>query len=348
MAAKKRPHVVVNISFHDDDWDHDETVTFLGRTFRLIRQGTSGDAESAEDLVWRWSLKADAIAVTGMREAQAAGVYDGDESAFDDVKGTTKRVPITTGRMLADVLQEWAIRHVNNEMPGYFMNARTLVLGGGAQQRTVKVLREFTENIEFVDPFLALDVPETLSHNPVLAKAAELGLFTFRHLPQGMQTPVEVTGEVISHALARRAARDADIIVAAYDELDGFGLEDLAGKALITNAISPERLEDLAARGVDLVEGRQDPRAAEAIGAWCRAGRNHGGEDNGPRLAEALARPREVQCPSRRRPPPYFCPNRCSDRRKVMTGRVRSASFFQHNGEAAQRTRPRPGFWGNN
>ncbi|HPB71344.1 MAG TPA: dehydrogenase [Phycicoccus sp.] len=253
MAAKKRPHVVVNISFHDDDWDHDETVTFLGRTFRLIRQGTSGDAESAEDLVWRWSLKADAIAVTGMREAQAAGVYDGDESAFDDVKGTTKRVPITTGRMLADVLQEWAIRHVNNEMPGYFMNARTLVLGGGAQQRTVKVLREFTENIEFVDPFLALDVPETLSHNPVLAKAAELGLFTFRHLPQGMQTPVEVTGEVISHALARRAARDADIIVAAYDELDGFGLEDLAGKALITNAISPERLEDLAARGVDLV-----------------------------------------------------------------------------------------------
>jgi predicted amino acid dehydrogenase len=41
--------------------------------------------------------------------------------------------------------------------------------------------------------------------------------------------------------------------VATYDELTGFGLEDLAGKTLITQAISDDRLGELASRGVDMV-----------------------------------------------------------------------------------------------
>ena len=45
------------------------------------------------------------------------------------------------------MLQEWAIRQVQNEMPGYFTNARTIVLGAD-HARTVRVLREFTDNID--------------------------------------------------------------------------------------------------------------------------------------------------------------------------------------------------------
>ena len=47
-----------------------------------------------------------------------------------------------------------------------------------------------------------------------------------------------------------RAARDCDVVVATYDELIGFGLEDLAGKTLVTSAISDERLAELASRDV--------------------------------------------------------------------------------------------------
>ena len=60
-------------------------------------------------------------------------------------------------------------------------------------------------------------------------------------------------GDLLSNALARRAARDADVVVATYDELVGFDLEDLAGKTVISSAISDERLADLGARGVDMV-----------------------------------------------------------------------------------------------
>ena len=60
-------------------------------------------------------------------------------------------------------------------------------------------------------------------------------------------------GVRLGSAMARRSARDCDVVVADYDELADFGLEDLAGKTLVTSAVSDERLAELGSRGVDMV-----------------------------------------------------------------------------------------------
>ena len=64
---------VVNVSLTGPERDYDTIVTFLDRTFRLVRVGTSGDVEAARRLVIEWAPQADAIAVTGVREARAVG-----------------------------------------------------------------------------------------------------------------------------------------------------------------------------------------------------------------------------------------------------------------------------------
>ena len=245
--------VVVNITLQSGEWDFDEVVTFAGRKFRLVRIGTSGDLEEAQRLVWQWSLKSDAIAVTGVREAAAAGLFHGDVRAMHDLLRTTARVPVRDGAMLANVLQEWAIRHVQREYPGYFSNARTVVLEGSHHERAVAVLREYTDNIEFVDPTKRVGVPTSLAVNPFTAKAAEVGVMAWRLTPDLVKA--RTTGPVawMSDRLAHRAARDADVIVGSYSELIRFGIDDLAGKTVITNAVSEARLEELGSRGVDLV-----------------------------------------------------------------------------------------------
>ena len=93
--AKRKRLVVVNVTLQSSEWDYDEKVSLAGRDYRLIRIGTSGDLEAAEDLVWQWSLKADAIAVTGAREAKASGLFSGDPNEIRKVRATTTRVPIT-------------------------------------------------------------------------------------------------------------------------------------------------------------------------------------------------------------------------------------------------------------
>lgn len=247
------PLVVVNVSLTGPDRDFDEQVTLFDRPFRIVRVGTTGDIAAAEELVRSWGASAAAIAVTGVREARAAGLYDGDLAAIDRVKRATDAVPVTDGHALRDVLQEWAIRHVQTEMPGYFDNARVVVLGGANHDRTTRVLAEFTANLEFADPLRRLHVPSLLEHSPVLGLAAQVGLWPLHRLPGVVQAEIKAPGHLISQTLARRAARDCDVVVAMYDELTGFGLEDLAGKTLITSAISENRLADLAGRGVNMV-----------------------------------------------------------------------------------------------
>jgi predicted amino acid dehydrogenase len=251
--SRQRRIVVVNVSLADSASDYDEQVTFLQRRFRLVRVGADGDIAAAEALVREWASKADAIALNGVREAQAVGLYEGEPEALEQVRQVAGAVPVVDGRTLQDVLQEWGIRHVQTEMPGYFNNARTVVLGGVNHDRTTRILREFTPNLEFADPLLRLDLPAKLDSNPVLGLAAKAGLWPIHRLPEPLKAHFGTPGTRLSHALARKAARDCDLVVATFEELTGFGLEDLAGKTLVTSAISEERLTDLAARGVDMV-----------------------------------------------------------------------------------------------
>ncbi len=244
---------VVNVSLTGPERDHDTVVTFLDRTFRLVRVGTAGDVDAARRLVGTWARRADALAVTGVREARAAGLYDGELDAIDTIKRAATTVPVSDGHALGDVLQEWAIRHLQAELPGYLSNARTVVLGGLNHARTTELLREFTDNIEFADPLLRLDLPARVAGNPLLGLAATTALWPAHLLPRPVKAKIQAPGTGISRVLARRAAREADVVVATYDELVGFGLEDLAGKTVISSAVSPERLADLAARGVDMV-----------------------------------------------------------------------------------------------
>jgi len=248
-----KPLLVVNVSLTGPDRDYDEKVTFLGRGIRIVRVGTSGDVAAAEAAVREWAGEADAIAVTGIREARAAGLYDGELEAVGRVKRATAAIPVTDGHTLRDVLQEWAIRHVQSEMPGYFTNARTLVLGGLNHQRTVRILREYTANLEFADPLLHWDLPARVDSNPVFGLAAKAVTWPVRRLPGGIQSRIKAPGTRWSVRTAHRFAKDCDVVVATFDELFAFDIENLTGKTVITAAVSDDRLAYLAEHDVDMV-----------------------------------------------------------------------------------------------
>ncbi|MFN8193419.1 MAG: dehydrogenase [Nocardioidaceae bacterium] len=251
--ARVKPILVVNIALTTSEFDYDEKVRFLDRTFRIIRIGTNGKVKRAERLVREWAAEADAIAVTGVRDARVRGLYDGDNEAVDRVMRAAAGVPVTDGHALRDVLQEWAVRHVHTQMPGYFSNARTVVLGHANHDSTVRILREFTDNITFADPLLRMDLPARLREQPLLGMAADAALLPLRLLPGIVKSQINLPGLRLGEAMTRKAARDSDVVVATYHELVGFGLEDLAAKTVISSAISDERLAELGSRGVDMV-----------------------------------------------------------------------------------------------
>jgi predicted amino acid dehydrogenase len=251
--TKQQPITVVNVSLAGAERDYDEQVRFLDRDVHLRRFGTYGNVGDARELVRTWADQADVIAVTGIREARAAGHYDGDLAAVERVKSATRLVPVTDGQALADVLQEWAVRHVHTQMPGYWNNARTVVLGGQNHSGAIRILREFTENFSFADPALRLDLPKRVASNAVFGMATDLALWPVRRLPSSLTARVNTPGRVVSSRLTRRELKDSHVVVATFEELEAFGAEDLRGKTVVTAAISEERLADLGELDVDMV-----------------------------------------------------------------------------------------------
>ena len=216
-----------------------------------MRRGTDGDVDAAVNLVREWN-SCDAIAVSGMRDARTAGRYDGDLAAVAQILEASEDVPITNGHALRDVLQEWTVRHAQADLPGLFTNARVVVLGMN-HYRTAKVLNEYTGNLTFADPLLRYGVASLLDSVPAaLDRFAAIAGWPTRLLPDVLAAPLTGPGRRINHALVASSVRDADVLVATYDELDAFGLEELAGKTVISSALSDERLADLQARGVSI------------------------------------------------------------------------------------------------
>jgi predicted amino acid dehydrogenase len=248
-----KPSVIVNVSLAGSARDYDRHVTFLNQDFHLRRIGTDGDVEAAEELVRKWAVDSDVIAVTGIREARASGLYDGDLEAVERVKRATRMVPVTDGHSLRDVLQEWSIRWVQSEMPGYYTNARVVVLGGMNHARSIRILQEYTQNFEFADPLLRLDVLRRMDANPLLGLAANVGMWPVRQLPGAVRSKVKAPGHRVSSSLARRALKDAHVVVATYEELMAFGVGDLRGKSIVTSSISDDRLAEIAEHDVDMV-----------------------------------------------------------------------------------------------
>ena len=251
--SPRKYKIVVNVTFQGDEWDYDERVTLAGHRFRLVRVGTGGDAEAVDDRVRHWSEDADAIAVSGVREARAAGHYAGGIEDLQRVKETTSRVPVRDDSLLTDIFQEWAVRRVAAEMPGYFANARVVVVGKTTAERTIAVLREFTDNIVFDEASHDIELPGKVKTNPVTATAAGIGEFAWRHVPDIVKDQVEGPVGWFSDKVAHFAAKDADVIIGSFSELMRFGLPDLAGKAVITSTVSEERLATLSDLGADLV-----------------------------------------------------------------------------------------------
>ena len=249
--------LIVNISLSGPERDYDESVEFLGGNYRIVRVGTAGSVERAEEELRKWSGQAAAIGVSGVHDAAVSGTLKGDpaslrkavEELTDAVTGTV----VTDGHRLRNVLQEWTIRHLAGEMPGYFANARVVVLGGRNHFRSTRVLSESTHNMHFADTAVEYGLDDI--HTPFAAfeRFVSASGWLLEKLPTAVLAAATAPGRMVIESRLRKALQECDIVVATFEELAQFELDDLAGKTLISTSIDADRLNSLRERGVDLI-----------------------------------------------------------------------------------------------
>ncbi len=242
---------VIGISLGRSAEDFRYTTTFLGKRLEVHRLGANGRPARVARLVERWRDRADAF---GLGVEQAA-------PALGDV---SVPAPVTTGAALREILQEWALRDVQQRLGSYFTNARVLFFSGQASYKLAQTMAEYTPNLQFADPVLQLGAPvllDSLDRLQLYVSGAHL-------LPDWAPSSVvpDEVGRRWTSFLLRRAMRDATVIVAPAHELERFGRAELAGKTVITSTVTDARLARMKAQGVTMVVDGAPLLAGHVIG----------------------------------------------------------------------------------
>jgi predicted amino acid dehydrogenase len=244
---------VVSISLGSDALDYDFTTEFLNQEFRVVRIGTNKDIKKAESLIKEWQDQADVIGLGHVREHNLVGTKRFVQKTTKQLEDLVKKVPVTTGAQLRNILHEWAIRHTQISQGNFFNNSRVMFFNGIAGYKAASVINEYTDNLFFADPVIQLGIPKLLTSLEALELYATgthpLNKWSPPHVLSPSVAPIKEWNKYI----LRKAAQKADVIAAAYEEVEHFTPEELAGKTLLSSTISDERLEKLREQGVNMV-----------------------------------------------------------------------------------------------
>ena len=210
--------LVVNISLSGPGRDFDESVEFLGRSFRIVRVGTGGSVKRAIEELRTWSGAAAAIGISGVHDAEVSGTVKGNlaslRKAVSAANGAAAGTFVTDGHRLRNVLQEWTIRHLDGAMPGYFSNARVVVLGGRNHYRSTRVLAESTQNFHFADPAAEYGLDDI--HTPFAAfeRFVSASGWLLDKLPSAVVSAATAPGRKFIESRVRNALQGSDVVVA--------------------------------------------------------------------------------------------------------------------------------------
>jgi len=242
---------VVGISLGAGDQDFEFSARFLGHRFNVRRLGTNGSTAKAVKLLKHWEQHADAIGLGVVKDSYTVGSRRYVEKDSARMKSAVTRVPVTTGGRLSDILQEWALRHVQSKLGNYFNNAKVLFFSGMINYKLALAISEYTQNLEFADAVLQLGVPKLLTSLDALELYASGAHYVLDWTPTAVMSSAPVkewTKFVLSNAM-----RDATVIVAPVHELDHFDAKELSGKTIITSTVNDRRIAQFRKKGVNMV-----------------------------------------------------------------------------------------------
>jgi predicted amino acid dehydrogenase len=242
---------VVGISLGEGAQDFAFETRFLGQRLAVRRIGANHSVEKARELLAHWEARASVIGIGVSKESWQVGGQRFEARESLRLVESVKRVPVTTGGRLSDILQEWAVRHVQNKLAQYFTNARVLFFSGTADYKLAQAMAEFTPNLEFADALFQLGLPKMLGSMESLELYASGAHYVTDRVPEALTD--NVLAREWRKLILSRAMKDATVVVAPVHELDDFGTEELSGKTIVTSTVNDLRVAAFKARGVRLI-----------------------------------------------------------------------------------------------
>jgi predicted amino acid dehydrogenase len=244
---------IVSVAIGSSERDFDFKTEFLGHKFRVRRFGADGRFRKAKDLLDQFGADADMIGISGFLDYSDVGVRSMKSKQMKALEKVVPGVPKTTGSPLKRIMHQWLLSKIQEELGGFFNNAKVLFYSGMSNYNVATAMYEYTQNIKFADPITSKNIPKLLSSIESLEKYAsgthELGNW----MPTKTFTSSIVPISAWNKHVLTKAAENAMAIVGPVQDVQELPASALAGKVVITSAVTEADIKIFNDKGVDVV-----------------------------------------------------------------------------------------------
>ena len=252
LATKR----VVSVSLGSPKGDKRVTATLLGEEFEISRIGTNGDMAKFAQLVGELDGKVDAIGLGGIDLYLYAGTRRYRIRDAAKLAANAKVTPVVDGSGIKNTLERETIEWLHREGIITFSDKNVLVVCGVDRFGMAESVSRLARSTIYGDLLFSLGVPMPIRSWRGLKLVARALLPLICVLPFKWLYPTGEKQEKITPKY-EKYFRWADVIAGDYKIIGRFMPPPesgaLTGKAIITNTLTPDDVENLKARGVKML-----------------------------------------------------------------------------------------------
>ncbi|MFO8080085.1 MAG: quinate 5-dehydrogenase [Armatimonadota bacterium] len=243
---------VLSISLGSSARDSCAEVEMLGQRLLLERRGTDGSLERFERMLLANDGVVDCLTIGGTN----LGLYcAGRYYPFREITRLAERVketPVVDGSALKDTLERSTVGWLQDRGIVDFSTARVLLTCGIDRFGFAEALDEIGANVIFGDAMFILGVPWPLRSLRALQRLGKTLLPVVTRLPFRWVYPTGGKQDAIVPKYERHY-QWADVIAGDFHYIRRHMPDDLDGKIILTNTITPDDVMQLRRRGVALL-----------------------------------------------------------------------------------------------
>ena len=242
---------IISVSLGSSTRDHQVRMELLGEEYLIERIGMDGDLTKMRETIRRLDGKVDAIGLGGITGLFPVGGKTYILRSARPLMNTTRHTPLVDGTGWKRVLERQVILDLDREGIIPVRGKKTLLTVAFDRYSMAQAFAELDCDLSCGDLVFSFGLPVLIRgfntfHRVIRALAPAVCLLPFAWLyPTGKREE-----QVEDAKKFARYYQEADIIAGDYLYIQRFMPDDLSGKIVITNTVTPQNVADLKARGV--------------------------------------------------------------------------------------------------
>lgn len=242
---------IVSVSIGSSQRDSQAIINVCGEDFSIERIGTDGDIQKAIALLQELDGKVAAFGMGGIDLYLWGGNRRFILREAKKIARAPKITPIVDGSGLKNTLERRAIQSLAEKNPEMFQGKRVLLTCAVDRFGMAQALQETESEVLYGDFMFILGLPLPIYKLKALESAVAILAPMVVQLPFKWLYPIGAKQEESPNKYKfAQYYQWADIIAGDYHMIRKYMPDDLTGKTLITNTITPADLEFLAERHI--------------------------------------------------------------------------------------------------